>query len=63
MLQKVGCMDSRKVVFVGSANAGKTALAVRLARDLFVDSFGSTIGVDYLRASVDVNGVTQVLQL
>jgi small GTP-binding protein len=55
-------MEPRKVIFIGSANVGKTTLAMRLAGNTFCEQPASTIGIDLLTTTIDVDGVPQEVQ-
>jgi small GTP-binding protein len=55
-------MPPRKVILVGSSNAGKTTLAIRLSRGVFCENPGSTIGIDFLASTVSVDGTRRELQ-
>jgi len=43
-----------KIIFVGDASVGKTALAERITKNEFHEAYNSTIGVDFSTATLDV---------
>ncbi|KAH3763730.1 GTP-binding protein YPTC1 [Pelomyxa schiedti] len=52
-----------KVLLLGESGVGKTALACRAADDVFDPNFIATMGVDFKKMFVKVNGVTAKLQV
>jgi len=47
-----------KIIFVGDANVGKTALTERLTKNEFHEYYNSTIGVDFSTITLDINDNT-----
>jgi small GTP-binding protein len=47
-----------KIIFIGDANVGKTALAERLTKNEFHEYYNSTIGVDFSTITLDINDNT-----
>lgn len=43
-----------KIIFVGDANVGKTALAERITKNEFREHYNSTIGVDFSTVTLDI---------
>jgi len=52
-----------KIVLIGDESTGKSALLLRLADDVFVDRYISTIGVDFKMKIIDYDGKAIKLQL
>ena len=52
-----------KVLVIGDAGVGKSALIFRFADDIFRDSYISTIGIDFRIQTVNVDGRTIKLQV
>ena len=47
-----------KIIFVGDACVGKTALAERITKNEFHESYNSTIGVDFSTVTLDIGDQT-----
>ena len=47
-----------KIIFVGDACVGKTALAERITKNEFHESYNSTIGVDFSTVTLDIGNQT-----
>ena len=45
-----------KIIFIGDAGVGKSALVHRFRYNLFVGQLASTIGVDFIVRSVNIDG-------
>lgn len=45
-----------KLILIGDAGVGKSALVQRFKHNTFVDRLGSTIGVDFVIRSVIIDG-------
>lgn len=52
-----------KFIVIGSSGVGKTAILKRLVDDVFTGESQSTIGVEFLATSVDVDGTQVKLQI
>jgi len=52
-----------KLLLIGDSSVGKSCLLLRFADDSFVDTYISTIGVDFKIRTVDLNGKTVKLQI
>ena len=52
-----------KFIVIGSSGVGKTAILKRLVDDVFTGESQSTIGVEFLATSVDVDGQAVKLQI
>lgn len=52
-----------KFIVIGSSGVGKTAILRRLVDDVFTPESQTTIGVEYLATTVDVDGTTLKLQI
>jgi small GTP-binding protein len=52
-----------KFIVIGSSGVGKTAILKRLVENTFSSESQSTIGVEFMAASVDVDGVSIKLQI
>ncbi|KAH0794084.1 small GTP-binding protein [Histomonas meleagridis] len=55
--------NSFKFIVIGSSGVGKTAILKRLVDDVFTGESQSTIGVEFLATSVDVDGKSIKLQI
>ncbi|KAH0791088.1 small GTP-binding protein [Histomonas meleagridis] len=55
--------NSFKFIVIGSSGVGKTAILKRLVDDVFTGESQSTIGVEFLATSVDVDGNSVKLQI
>lgn len=56
-------MTSFKFIVIGSSGVGKTAILRRLVDDVFVTDSQSTIGVEFLTTTLDVDGNQVKLQI
>ena len=56
-------MSNFKFIVIGSSGVGKTAILKRLVDDVFTGESQSTIGVEFLATSVDVDGTSVKLQI
>lgn len=56
-------MSNFKFIVIGSSGVGKTAVLKRLVDDVFTGESQSTIGVEFLATSVDVDGTSVKLQI
>jgi small GTP-binding protein len=52
-----------KFIVIGTSGVGKTAILKRLVDDVFTTESQSTIGVEFLATSIDVDGQTVKLQI
>ena len=52
-----------KFIVIGSSGVGKTAILKRLVDDVFTGESQSTIGVEFLTTTVDVDGTSIKLQI
>ncbi|XP_017436284.1 ras-related protein RABD1-like isoform X2 [Vigna angularis] len=52
-----------KLLLIGDSSVGKSCLLLRFADDSYVDSYISTIGVDFKIRTVDLQGKTVKLQI
>ncbi|KAJ4748660.1 Ras-related protein Rab-1A [Rhynchospora pubera] len=52
-----------KLLLIGDSSVGKSCLLLRFADDSYVDSYISTIGVDFKIRTVDLDGKTVKLQI
>jgi small GTP-binding protein len=52
-----------KFIVIGSSGVGKTAILKRLVDDVFTGESQSTIGVEFIATSVDVDGTPVKLQI
>lgn len=52
-----------KFIVIGSSGVGKTAILKRLVDDVFTGESQSTIGVEFIATSIDVDGNTVKLQI
>ena len=52
-----------KIVFIGDAGVGKSALVHRFRYNVFVGQLASTIGVDFILRSVNIDGKKIKVQL
>jgi small GTP-binding protein len=52
-----------KFIVIGSSGVGKTAILKRLVEDVFTTDSQSTIGVEFLATTVDVEGTQVKLQI
>ena len=43
-----------KIIFIGDASVGKTALAERITKNEFHETYNSTIGVDFSTVTLDI---------
>jgi Ras-related protein Rab-7A len=54
---------SFKIIIIGDSCVGKTSLARRYVNNIYVESYKSTIGVDFLSKTIKMNKKTLNLQL
>ena len=47
-----------KIIFVGDTCVGKTALVERVARNVFHETYNSTVGVDFSTVTLDISDQT-----
>ena len=47
-----------KIIFIGDTCVGKTALAERITKNEFHESYNATIGVDFSTVSLDIDDQT-----
>ncbi|CAN1345492.1 GTP-binding protein YPTM1 [Linum perenne] len=52
-----------KLLLIGDSSVGKSCLLLRFADDSYVDSYISTIGVDFKIRTVELDGKTVKLQI
>ncbi|KAK7331558.1 hypothetical protein VNO80_28294 [Phaseolus coccineus] len=52
-----------KLLLIGDSSVGKSCLLLRFADDSYVDSYISTIGVDFKIRTIDLQGKTVKLQI
>jgi len=52
-----------KLLLIGDSSVGKSCLLLRFADDSYVDSYISTIGVDFKIRTIDLDGKTVKLQI
>ena len=52
-----------KFIVIGSSGVGKTAILKRLVDDVFTGESQSTIGVEFIATSIDVDGTSVKLQI
>lgn len=52
-----------KVIFLGAASVGKTALLTRFCDDVFTDSYQSTIGIDFRIKTIKIGDQTIKIQI
>jgi small GTP-binding protein len=52
-----------KFIVIGSSGVGKTAILKRLISDVFTGDSQSTIGVEFIATSMDIDGVSVKLQI
>ena len=52
-----------KLVLIGSSGVGKTSLLRRYVDDTFITSFVTTIGIDFMIKTINIEGYTIKLQL
>ena len=52
-----------KFIVIGSSGVGKTAILKRLVDDVFTGESQSTIGVEFIATSIDVDGTAVKLQI
>ncbi|GER29223.1 RAB GTPase homolog 1A [Striga asiatica] len=52
-----------KLLLIGDSSVGKSCLLLRFADDSYVDSYISTIGVDFKIRTVEIDGKTSKLQI
>jgi len=57
------CNKQFKVMLVGDSGVGKTALLRRVCENKFIEEFESTIGVDYMSSTWEVDNLLIKLQL
>jgi small GTP-binding protein len=65
-MAKSSSLSSRltfKFIVIGSSGVGKTAILKRLVEDIFTTESQSTIGVEFLATTVDVEGQQVKLQI
>jgi small GTP-binding protein len=58
-----GARKTFKFIVIGSSGVGKTAILKRLVDDVFMTESQSTIGVEFLATTVDVEGQEVKLQI
>lgn len=51
-----------KVIILGNGGVGKSSLAVRYAKNVFVEEYRKTIGVDYLQKTKFIKSVSREIQ-
>lgn len=52
-----------KLLLIGDSSVGKSCFLLRFADDAYVDSYISTIGVDFKIRTVEIDGKTIKLQI
>ncbi|XP_041010276.1 ras-related protein RABD1-like isoform X4 [Juglans microcarpa x Juglans regia] len=57
------CIYKYKLLLIGDSSVGKSCLLLRFADDSYVDSYISTIGVDFKIRTVELDGKTIKLQI
>uniref|UniRef100_A0A452XJL7 Uncharacterized protein n=1 Tax=Aegilops tauschii subsp. strangulata TaxID=200361 RepID=A0A452XJL7_AEGTS len=61
----VGCCSDYlfKLLLIGDSSVGKSCLLLRFADDAYVDTYISTIGVDFKIRTVELDGKSVKLQI
>jgi Ras-related protein Rab-1A len=52
-----------KIIIIGNAGTGKTSLLSRLCNNIFIDTYISTIGIDFKTKVFDIDGYNVKLQI
>ncbi|KAH0789081.1 Rab GTPase [Histomonas meleagridis] len=52
-----------KLVLLGSSTVGKSSIAVRLTREMFLENSTATIGASFMSKTFEVNGIQVKLQI
>merc|ERR1719369_136578 len=63
MAVSVECDYSFKILLVGDSGVGKSCLLLRYTDDTYSESYTSTIGLDFMMKTVEVDGKTCKLQI
>lgn len=58
-----GVPDTIKIIVVGNAETGKTAIIKRVVKGQFSDEYEGTIGVDFLTKQMNTHGEDMELQI
>src|SRR5690348_1969890 len=56
-------VERYKLVMGGDGSVGKSCFVLKYVKNVFTDFFISTIGVDYLEKTVEIDGVKILLQI
>jgi small GTP-binding protein len=62
-VSSIGAIRSEKIVLIGAASCGKTALVTRFAHDRFSGDMDSTIGAAFVAKTCNIDGVELKLQI